>query len=124
MRQMTAERQEMHAEADVLAREWQGAYAKEKANGRVLHDLMHEVMIDSVSTSSHVFWWHSAMGAAPLVENKVAMISGFTRCFSILFFKAFRKRSSSTFVGDMFFSTIPLLLQNPKVLVGYDAEVI
>lgn len=23
----------MHAEADVLAREWQGAYAKDKANG-------------------------------------------------------------------------------------------
>lgn len=51
MRQMSAERQEMHAEADVLAREWQGAYAKDKANGRALHDLMHESTIEQVDPS-------------------------------------------------------------------------
>ena len=51
MRQMTAERQEMHAEADVLAREWQGLYAKDKANGRALHDLMHETTIEQLDPS-------------------------------------------------------------------------
>lgn len=51
MRQMTSERQEMHAEADVLAREWQGAYVKDKVNGRKLHDLMHETTIEQVDPS-------------------------------------------------------------------------
>ncbi|HEV8033434.1 PLxRFG domain-containing protein, partial [Yoonia sp.] len=51
MRQMTSERQEMHAEADVLAREWQGAYVKDKVNGRKLHDLMHESTIEEVDPS-------------------------------------------------------------------------
>jgi N12 class adenine-specific DNA methylase len=51
MRQMTAERQEMHAEADVLAREWQGHYAKDKENGRKLHDLMHESTIEGMDPS-------------------------------------------------------------------------
>jgi hypothetical protein len=50
-RQMTAERQEMHAEADVLAREWQGLYVKDKANGRKLHDLMHETTIEGIDPS-------------------------------------------------------------------------
>lgn len=51
MRKMTSERQEMHAESDKLAQEWQGAYAKDKENGTKLHDLMHEATIAGVDPS-------------------------------------------------------------------------
>ena len=51
MRKMTAERQEMHADSDKLAQEWQGAYTKDKVNGAKLHDLMHEATIAGVDPS-------------------------------------------------------------------------
>jgi hypothetical protein len=51
VRKMNAERQEMHAGADRLAREWLQIFSKDKKSGRALHDLMHESTIEGLDPS-------------------------------------------------------------------------
>ncbi|EDM71041.1 hypothetical protein RAZWK3B_16630 [Roseobacter sp. AzwK-3b] len=51
IRKMNIERNERHYEADKLAREWQGAYAKDKKNGRAMFNLMYEATLARVDPS-------------------------------------------------------------------------